>query len=66
MAKKPDIELVALTKRFGEAVAVDSANLKIPAGSCCRLPGPARQTFRLTYNVGSDSVEEHAQEPEPL
>jgi putative spermidine/putrescine transport system ATP-binding protein len=41
MAKKPDIELVALTKRFGTAVAVDAINLKIPAGSYCCLLGPS-------------------------
>jgi putative spermidine/putrescine transport system ATP-binding protein len=41
MAKKPDIELVALTKRFGETVAVDAVNLRIPAGSYCCLLGPS-------------------------
>ena len=41
MARKPDIELVALSKRFGDTVAVDSINLKIPAGSYCCLLGPS-------------------------
>jgi putative spermidine/putrescine transport system ATP-binding protein len=41
MATKPDIELVALTKRFGNTVAVDAINLKIPAGSYCCLLGPS-------------------------
>jgi putative spermidine/putrescine transport system ATP-binding protein len=41
MAKQPDIELVALTKRYGETVAVDSINLRIPAGSYCCLLGPS-------------------------
>jgi putative spermidine/putrescine transport system ATP-binding protein len=41
MAKKPDIELVALTKRYGSTVAVDAINLKIPAGSYCCLLGPS-------------------------
>jgi len=41
MATKPDIELVALTKRFGETVAVDTVNLRIPAGSYCCLLGPS-------------------------
>jgi putative spermidine/putrescine transport system ATP-binding protein len=41
MANKPDIELVALTKRYGSAVAVDAINLKIPAGSYCCLLGPS-------------------------
>ncbi len=41
MAKRPDIELVALTKRFGTTVAVDKVSLRIPAGSYCCLLGPS-------------------------
>ena len=41
MAKQPDIELVALTKRYGETVAVDAINLRIPAGTYCCLLGPS-------------------------
>jgi len=41
MAKKPDIELVALTKRYGGTVAVDAINLKIACGSYCCLLGPS-------------------------
>ena len=41
MATKPDIELVALTKRYGEAVAVDAISLRIPAGTYCCLLGPS-------------------------
>ena len=41
MAKQPDIELVSLTKRYGETVAVDSIGLRIPAGSYCCLLGPS-------------------------
>src|SRR5271170_4608369 len=41
MAIKPDIELVAVTKRFGDAVAVDDVSLRIPAGSYCCLLGPS-------------------------
>ena len=41
MASKPDIELVAVTKRYGETVAVDGISLKIPAGSYCCLLGPS-------------------------
>jgi hypothetical protein len=28
MARKPDIELVAISKRFGDTVAVDSVSLR--------------------------------------
>ena len=41
MAAKPDIELVAVTKRYGETVAVDNVSLRIPAGSYCCLLGPS-------------------------
>ena len=41
MATKPDVELVAVTKRYGETVAVDNISLKIPAGSYCCLLGPS-------------------------
>jgi len=41
MAKKPDIELIALTKKYGDTLAVDSINLRIPAGSYCCLLGPS-------------------------
>ncbi len=41
MAAKPDIELVAVTKRYGETVAVDDVSLRIPAGSYCCLLGPS-------------------------
>ncbi|UYN97961.1 MAG: ABC transporter ATP-binding protein [Enhydrobacter sp.] len=41
MALKPDIELVAVTKRYGDTVAVDHVSLKIPAGSYCCLLGPS-------------------------
>src|SRR3954464_15956116 len=40
MAKRPDIELVALTKRYGNTVAFGDINLKIPAGSYNRESGP--------------------------
>jgi|FEC22Drversion2_1045045.scaffolds.fasta_scaffold00632_1 putative spermidine/putrescine transport system ATP-binding protein len=41
MATKPDVELVAVTKRYGETLAVDNVSLKIPAGSYCCLLGPS-------------------------
>src|ERR1700751_3013477 len=59
-AKKPDIELVALSKRFGDAVAVDSINLKIPAGSYCCLLGPSGcgKTTTLRMIAGHEEVSE--------
>ncbi|MBS0219282.1 MAG: ABC transporter ATP-binding protein [Proteobacteria bacterium] len=41
MAKGPTIELVAVTKRYGEVLAVDNIGLRIPAGSYCCLLGPS-------------------------
>jgi putative spermidine/putrescine transport system ATP-binding protein len=38
---KGDIELVHVTKRFGETVAVRNIDLKIPAGAYCCLLGPS-------------------------
>lgn len=35
------LELVQVTKRYGETVAVDAIDLKIPAGSYCCLLGPS-------------------------
>ena len=60
MAKKPDIELVALTKRYGETAAVDSINLKIPAGSYCCLLGPSGcgKTTTLRMMAGHEEASE--------
>jgi len=60
MAKKPDIELVALTKRYGAATAVDSINLKIPAGSYCCLLGPSGcgKTTTLRMIAGHEDATE--------
>src|SRR3954463_9622193 len=60
MAKKPDIELVALTKRFGSAVAVDAVDLKIPAGSYCCLLGPSGcgKTTTLRMIAGHEEATE--------
>ena len=35
------LELAALTKRYGQTVAVDAIDLKIPAGTYCCLLGPS-------------------------
>ena len=39
--RKPDLELIGLTKRYGDTVAVDAIDLKIEAGSYCCLLGPS-------------------------
>ncbi len=36
-----DLELAAVTKSYGETIAVDSVSLKIPAGTYCCLLGPS-------------------------
>ena len=36
-----DLELIHLTKRYGATTAVDSIDLKVPAGSYCCLLGPS-------------------------
>ncbi len=60
MAKQPDIELVSLTKRYGEAVAVDSISLRIPAGSYCCLLGPSGcgKTTTLRMIAGHEEASE--------
>jgi putative spermidine/putrescine transport system ATP-binding protein len=40
-AARGSIELTGVTKRFGDAVAVRSIDLKIPAGAYCCLLGPS-------------------------
>jgi len=39
--RKPDVELIGVTKRFGPVVAVDRMDLAIPAGSFTSLLGPS-------------------------
>ena len=41
MAEPGDIELIDLTKRFGETLAVDRIELSIPHGTYCCLLGPS-------------------------
>jgi putative spermidine/putrescine transport system ATP-binding protein len=58
MAKKPDIELVVLTKRYGDTLAVDKISLRIPAGSYCCLLGPSGcgKTTTLRMIAGHEEV----------
>ena len=60
MATKPDIELVALTKRYGTTTAVDAIDLKIPAGSYCCLLGPSGcgKTTTLRMIAGHEEATE--------
>jgi putative spermidine/putrescine transport system ATP-binding protein len=41
MTDKGTVELAAVSKRFGSAVAVDTVSLRIPGGSYCCLLGPS-------------------------
>jgi putative spermidine/putrescine transport system ATP-binding protein len=41
MAQMGEIELVNVTKRFGDVAAIDDVTLKIPAGTYCCLLGPS-------------------------
>ena len=55
-----DLELIHLTKRYGSATAVDSINLKVPAGSYCCLVGPSGcgKTSTLRMIAGHESATE--------
>src|SRR3954447_19025081 len=52
------LELVAVTKRFGAAVAVDNVNLRIAPGTYCCLLGPSGcgKTSTLRMIAGHESV----------
>jgi putative spermidine/putrescine transport system ATP-binding protein len=58
MTKAADIELASVTKRYGNAVAVDSISLKIPAGTYCCLLGPSGcgKTSTLRMIAGHEDV----------
>ncbi len=58
MAAESNIELIALTKRFVSAVAVDAINLSIAAGSYCCLLGPSGcgKTTTLRMIAGHEAV----------
>src|SRR5689334_13985661 len=60
MAKKPDIELVALTTSFVGTVAVDAINLKSPTGADCCLLGPSGcgKTTTLRMIAGHEAASE--------
>ena len=60
MAKNGEIELVGVTKRFDEVVAINDITLKIPAGTYCCLIGPSGcgKTTILRMVAGHESPTE--------
>ena len=53
-----DVELVAVTKRFGATTAVDRVSLRIPSASYCCLLGPSGcgKTTTLRMIAGHEAV----------
>lgn len=58
MRQPVNVELVAVTKRYGDTVAVDDVTLKIAAGSYCCLLGPSGcgKTSTLRMIAGHETV----------
>jgi putative spermidine/putrescine transport system ATP-binding protein len=58
MATGSSIELIDVTKRFGETTAVNGINLKVPAGRYCCLLGPSGcgKTTTLRMIAGHEAV----------
>ena len=58
MSQAFDVELVAVTKRYGGAVAVDDVSLRVPRGTYCCLLGPSGcgKTSTLRMIAGHESV----------
>ena len=55
---KGGLELVSATKRYGDAIAVDAIDLRVPAGTYCCLLGPSGcgKTSTLRMIAGHESV----------
>ncbi|WP_342364109.1 ABC transporter ATP-binding protein [Terrarubrum flagellatum] len=55
-----DVELVAVSKRFGDSVAVDGISLRVPHASYCCLLGPSGcgKTTTLRMIAGHETVSE--------
>ena len=53
-----DVELVAVTKRYGASIAVEAVSLRIPAASYCCLLGPSGcgKTSTLRMIAGHESI----------
>jgi putative spermidine/putrescine transport system ATP-binding protein len=60
MVSRYDVELIALTKRYGESLAVDCISLRIPAASYCCLLGPSGcgKTSTLRMIAGHEAITE--------
>ena len=60
MSSPAALELVSVTKRYDSTVAVDTINLKIPAGTYCCLLGPSGcgKTSTLRMIAGHEAVSE--------
>src|ERR1700674_2995008 len=58
MGPRYDVELVAVTKRYGESLAVDCISLRIPTASYCCLLGPSGcgKTSTLRMIAGHESI----------
>ncbi|EEA04651.1 ABC transporter related [Burkholderia sp. H160] len=59
-ASPADIELVHVSKRYGDALAVDSIDLRVPGGAYCCLLGPSGcgKTSTLRMIAGHEWVSE--------
>ena len=55
-----DVELVAVTKRYGSTVAVDDISLRVPKGGYCCLLGPSGcgKTSTLRMIAGHEGISE--------
>jgi putative spermidine/putrescine transport system ATP-binding protein len=60
MVPRYDVELVSVTKRYGETLAVDRISLRIPKSSYCCLLGPSGcgKTSTLRMIAGHESISE--------
>jgi putative spermidine/putrescine transport system ATP-binding protein len=60
MIPRYDVELIAVTKRYGETLAVDDISLRIPKSSYCCLLGPSGcgKTSTLRMIGGHEAITE--------
>jgi putative spermidine/putrescine transport system ATP-binding protein len=58
MSRAADLEIVSVTKKYGDTVAVDDISLKIAAGTYCCLLGPSGcgKTTTLRMVAGHETV----------